>query len=181
MKQGLTSNWNWIGYDRYKLKSLIQWNQKTVEQEDDIIAIFMCIWCYKAKSFTKKLNGSVYISQTLCFVHWTIQSLNLSLNVAFQIKSFLVSTFRNLNFVKRLSGGYQKSCQEDLCNVNNSLCLSSSFLTKQKLWNCLFIIFIIISVSFMNTLDAKKNVLTEDDPTFYLQNNWRRPYLLSAE
>ena len=33
----------------------------------------------------------------------------------------------------------------------------------------------------MNTLDAKKNVLTEDDPTFYLQNNWRRPYLLSAE
>ena len=133
----------------------------------------MCIWCYKAKSFTKKLNGSVYISQTLCFVHWTIQSLNLSLNVAFLIKSFLVSTFRNLNFVKRLSGGYQKSCQEDLCNVNNSLCLSligPFVFNKSKIMKLSVYYFHNSFCFFYEYTGCQKKCV-----------NWRRPYLLSAE
>ena len=43
-----------------------------MEEEDDIIAIHMCIWCcYKVNSFDRKLikcNGPVYIAQLLCFM-----------------------------------------------------------------------------------------------------------------
>ena len=67
-------------------------NQITVEYEDDIEAIILCIWCcYKANCLNS--NRSVYnrFISAVSHVNWTVLS-NSCLKVVFKFNSFLVSS-----------------------------------------------------------------------------------------
>ena len=57
-RSGLTlvSSWDCFCHNSCKPLTYSD-NQKPMEYEDDIIAVFKCIWwCYKANSFTKNLK-----------------------------------------------------------------------------------------------------------------------------
>ena len=70
-----------------------KYNQKTMEKEDEFIAILKCIiWCHcDANSFTR--NRSVYIAQFLFIELFKV--INLFFKVVFIFQSFLVINVAN--------------------------------------------------------------------------------------
>ena len=69
-----------------------KYNQKTIEKEDEFIAILKCIWCHcDANSFTR--NRSVYIAQFLFIELFKV--INLFFKVVFIFQSFLVINVAN--------------------------------------------------------------------------------------
>ena len=77
--------YNWGNWDNWSL-FIYSDNQKTMEKEDDIIALLKCIWwCCIANSFTRHLLNHLFCEMGLftmenCGVSWFLNFLKLKLD-----------------------------------------------------------------------------------------------------